>query len=168
MDNAANFAGVIFGFGLGDTIDLKNAGLATSIAWSNGTLAVSLANGGTVDLTLPGNYQTAAFEFSSDNQGGTLISANAPTLSAVSYDAATGLVTLSGVNLTTLAGDYNVTDVTLQGAGGVSYTLTAGSSVYGTPTNSSVTIQLSPADYQAINTLLNDNGPKPWMVQLMP
>ena len=82
----------------------------------------------------------------------------APTLTGSSYDAATGVLTLTGKNLTKAASDYTATGLTLAGEGGARYTLTGGSAVAGKPTGSSVKITLSAADQQAVDGLLNKNG----------
>ncbi len=79
-------------------------------------------------------------------------------VSGVSYNAATGQLTLVGNHLIASASGYVPTDFTLTGAGGASYTLTGGSVVTGSATSSGVTLQLNAADQQAVDNLLNYNG----------
>lgn len=88
----------------------------------------------------------------------TVTVSNLATLSTASYDATSGKLTLSGNYLTTTNSDYNLTALTIKGDGGSSYTLSNSSSVFGTPTSSSITLQLSASDQLAINGLLNKNG----------
>ena len=161
LDDAANFSGALSGFGLLDGIDLTNVSNVADVTWNNGVLDIALADGSSLNYAMPGNYQSASFGFASDNNNGTLItlqSIQTPALSAVSYDAGSGLLTLSGSYLSTLAMDYQVSDLTLQGDGGNSYTLGNGSQVVGLPTDSSVSIQLSAADQFMVNGLLNAAG----------
>jgi autotransporter passenger strand-loop-strand repeat protein len=47
---------------------------ATSAAWSNNVLTLTLVSGGTTELSLPGSFQSADFVLSGDNDLGTLIS----------------------------------------------------------------------------------------------
>jgi hypothetical protein len=81
-----------------------------------------------------------------------------PTVSAINYDAATGILSLTGSNLTTTSSDYNIADYVIQGDGGSQYTLSSGSTLATTPTSSSVSIQLSAADQLAVDGLLNQDG----------
>jgi len=160
LDNAAGFAGIISAFSNGDSIDLAKIGTVSGVSWSNGTLAVAVTGGSTIDLALAGNYQGATFNFAGDNNGGDTITVSGifPTVASAAYNEASGLLSLTGGNLTKTAGGYTVTDFTLTGDGGASYTLTSGSVVSGTPTSSSVSIHLSTADQLAIDGLLNKNG----------
>ncbi len=80
-----------------------------------------------------------------------------PTVSSVSYDASTGILTLHGTDLSTNTNDYQTNDLTLTGKGGGHYTLT-NSNVIGNPNSSSVNIQLSANDELAVNALFNQNG----------
>jgi sugar lactone lactonase YvrE len=81
-----------------------------------------------------------------------------PTISNVSYNAASGILTLNGNNFTTTASSYKLTDLTLKGNAGGSYTLSSADSLYGTPGKTTVQIQLSAADQQTVDALLNNNG----------
>ena len=89
---------------------------------------------------------------------GTTVSYNGPSLSSASYNADNGQLTLTGNKLTTGINDYLVTDLTLKGDGNSSYTLTSGSKLLNISGNHSITLQLSAADQQAVNTLFNNNG----------
>ena len=79
-----------------------------------------------------------------------------PSLTKVAFNESTGLLTLTGINLTTSG--YKVNHFTIKGDGGISYTLTSGSVIFGVPTSSSVVIKLSSADQLAVDGLLNKNG----------
>ena len=89
---------------------------------------------------------------------GVTVSGLLPTVLGVAYNAATGILSLAGHNLTTTAAGYLVADMSLKGDGNTSYTLSSGSTVLGTPTSTGVNIQLSVADQLAIDGLLNKAG----------
>ena len=113
------------------------------------------SDGSTYNLSATAGWDTGAASITTE---GVTVTGIVPTLNGASYSAATGLLTLSGQYLTTTAGNYTVTDFSLKGDGGTVYQLTSGSSITGTPTSSSVTIQLSAADQLAIDGLLNKTG----------
>lgn len=79
-----------------------------------------------------------------------------PTVTQAVYNAATGVLTLRDGNLP--ATGYVVSDLTLTGDGGGSYTLTAASVVTGKVTGQQLAIRLSVADQLAVDGLLNRNG----------
>ena len=81
-----------------------------------------------------------------------------PSISSVSYNAASGLLILTGANLTSTAASFKVTDFKLNGDGNTAYTLSNASKIAGRPDSSSFSIQLSTADQLAVNGLLNKNG----------
>jgi len=141
---------------------LDFAGITVGSAIVNGANQLQLSNNGTVVATLDlnGNYSNDTFSTQSDGIGGTLVQVSTAqaTLSSVSYNAANGQLSLVGSNLATSAGGYVLTDLSLTGDGGVSYTLTSGSVVSGTPTSTGLTIQLSTADQLAVDGLLNKSG----------
>lgn len=151
------YTGSIFGFNATDKLDLLNVGKATAVSWSNNVLAVKLSSG-TVDVSLLGNYQGDIFAFTSDNNGGTLLTLKPPTLTQVSYNAANGELTLSGANLSASA--YTLSDLSLKGDANSLYTLSSASTLIGSPTPSSLTLQLSATDQLAVNGLFNKNGSK--------
>jgi len=106
---------------------------------------------------------SAAAHWDSDSGGkissqAVTVSNAPPLLKSVSYNAATGILTLSGGNFTASASDYHLSNLTLTGDAGSKYTLTAGSTVVATLTSNSVAIQLSTADQLAVDGLLNKNG----------
>ena len=160
LDAPKTFAGNILGFTASDSIDLTTIPTATSVSWTNNVLTIGTRSG-SINLALDGSYASDTFSTSSDGYGGTLINMTAPSspaITASSYNAVTGILTLTGSNLTTTAGNYIVTDFTLTGKGDSTYTLTSGSAISGTPTSTSVSIQLSTADQTAIDALLNKAG----------
>ena len=128
----------------------------------NTTNQLLLTNGSTVveTLGLVGDNSNFGFSFKTDGAGGTLVTTTVipPALSTLTYNAAAGQLSLTGTHLTSLASNYNLTHFTLKGDGNTNYTLTSGSSITGTPSNTAATIQLSAADQVAINGLLNKNG----------
>ncbi|MDD4914112.1 MAG: hypothetical protein PHW13_03610 [Methylococcales bacterium] len=160
LDIPKSFAGSILGFNTGDSIDLTSVGSVSSASWSGGVLTIGTRTG-SLTLDVVGNYAGDTFTTASDGFGGTLINLSTPStpaITSVGYNAQTGVLTLSGTNLTTAAGDYSVTDFSLTGDGGVSYTLTGGSVISGAPTNTGFSIQLSAADQLAVDGLLNKSG----------
>ncbi|MBI3446546.1 MAG: hypothetical protein HY055_14610, partial [Magnetospirillum sp.] len=83
-------------------------------------------------------------------------SASLPTISSVSYDAATGKLTLAGSNLA-LGASFHPTALTLTGDSGVTYALTGGTLDVAS-TSSAAVLQLSAQDMLAVNGLLNKAG----------
>ncbi|BDI05077.1 VCBS domain-containing protein [Sphaerotilus microaerophilus] len=78
-----------------------------------------------------------------------------PTLTSATYNASTGVLSVTGADMTT--GDsIDPSKLTLTGQGGSTYTLTSGSVTAASATSFSVT--LNAADKLAINGLLNKNG----------
>ena len=128
----------------------------------NTTNQLLLTNGSTVveTLGLVGDNSNFGFSFKTDGAGGTLVTTTVipPALSTLTYNAANGQLSLTGTHLTSLASNYNLSGFTLKGDGNTSYTLTSGSSITGTPSNTAAIIQLSTTDQLAINGLLNKNG----------
>jgi len=129
----------------------------------NGADQLLITSGGTVleSLGLSGHYSNSSFTLQTDGFGGTLLTVNAPvlpSLTTVNYNATSGQLTLIGRGLTSNATGYVVTDLSLKGDGGVSYALSSGSTIIGTPSAVEVTIQLSSADQLAVDGLLNKTG----------
>ena len=83
-----------------------------------------------------------------------------PNIVSAKYNAATGMLTLNGSHFSTTSTDYKLTDLSLKGDAGVSYTLTADSSVSTKSTSSHLIIKLSTLDQLAVDGLLNKNGAK--------
>ncbi|MGD0958392.1 MAG: hypothetical protein ABSB19_01150 [Methylomonas sp.] len=136
-----------------ETADLSGNGtLVTITDANNNTVAFDLA--GVRDSTLDTATGQGAF-----THGGWYQIADAnPNITGVGYDAGTGVLTVNGDNLSSVAGDYHADEIMLTGAGGGSYTLSSASFVTGTPTGGSVAIQLSAADQAAVDNLLNKAG----------
>jgi autotransporter passenger strand-loop-strand repeat protein len=65
LDDPQDFHAVILGFSQGDELLLENVTSVASVNWSNGVLAVTLSNAGTIDLSLPGDYSNQRFLYSS-------------------------------------------------------------------------------------------------------
>jgi len=140
---------------------LDFAGITANAAGLNAAGQLQVSENGTVleILGLSGNNGNDTFTTQSDSEGGTLVLVKAlPVMISVSYNAGGGQLSLLGVNLTTVATNYQITDFSLKGDGGASYTLTSGSTVFGTPSSTAVTLQLSNADQLAVDGLLNKNG----------
>ncbi|MFZ6711025.1 Ig-like domain-containing protein, partial [Undibacterium sp. TC9W] len=88
---------------------------------------------------------------------GLAITIATPTITSASYDAATGILTVTGTGMVT-NDTIDVSKLTLSGENGDSYTLTAATP---NPTAGSATsfiVTLGTADKLAINGLLNNNG----------
>ncbi len=79
-----------------------------------------------------------------------------PTIDSATYNASTGVLAVTGVNFTTTATDFQSTDLTLTGEGGITYTLTGGTVSGNTSTSFNVT--LTAADQLAVAGLLNKAG----------
>ncbi|WP_229257303.1 Ig-like domain-containing protein, partial [Duganella callida] len=83
-----------------------------------------------------------------------------PTISAASFNAATGVLTVTGSNLVGVVGaanDITVAKLTLKGEGGATRTLTTSGNVE-VLSSTSFAVTLSGADASAVAALLNKNG----------
>jgi hypothetical protein len=126
----------------------------------NGTLAT---DGGTAyNLSATDNWNT------SYTGGNTAVATTAvtvsnvatPTISSASYDAATGVLVVTGSGLTHAAGAANdivASKLTFTGQGGATYTLTNTANA-DIASGTSFTLVLSAADRSAVDLLLNKNG----------
>jgi len=140
----------------GFTVTLSNADKTAVNAFVNANGTAPLT-GSAYNLTAIGNW---------DSDSGAAIATQVvsvmgvpqPVVSSVGYNAANGQLTLTGVNLTSTAAGYQVSDFSIKGDGGSSYTLTSGSAISGTPTANTAAIQLSTADQLAVDGLLNKAG----------
>ncbi|WP_110960067.1 DUF4347 domain-containing protein [Acidovorax sp. ST3] len=83
-----------------------------------------------------------------------------PTITSSTYNASTGVLTVTGTGLTSLTGATNdivASKLSLQGEGGASYALTTTSNVEIT-SSTSFTLTLSAADRLGANLIMNKNG----------
>jgi len=83
-----------------------------------------------------------------------------PTITSSTYDASTGVLTVTGTGLAGLTGagnDIVANKFSLQGEGGASYTLTTTSNAE-IASATSFTLTLSAADRLGVNLILNKNG----------
>ncbi|GGO81520.1 hypothetical protein GCM10011348_20750 [Marinobacterium nitratireducens] len=84
----------------------------------------------------------------------------APTITSATYNAATGVLIVTGTDLSALAGaanDIDASRLTLTGEGGSTYTLTDTSDVE-ISSSTSFSLTLSATDQAAINPIFNKNG----------
>ncbi|MBI3446409.1 MAG: DUF4347 domain-containing protein, partial [Magnetospirillum sp.] len=81
-----------------------------------------------------------------------------PAISGASYDPFTGILTITGTNFTTVAGNYTLANLTLSGEGSSTYSLGNGDAVTGTPTATSVQIQIASANQSAVDALFDKSG----------
>jgi Hint domain len=74
LHQPADFAATMTGFTIGDTIDLAGVA-ADGASWLAGQLTISNAGSTVATLSLPGDYSAAIFDVSSDNNGGSAVTA---------------------------------------------------------------------------------------------
>lgn len=80
-----------------------------------------------------------------------------PTITSATFDASTGVLTVTGTNLTASAGnDVDVSKLSLSGEGGSPYTLT--SSGVEITSSTSFSVSLNGTDLAAVRQFLNKNG----------
>lgn len=127
---------------------------------NNGTLA---DDGSTYNIGLADNWMAGAAASAdiSDATGNGITVSNvaSPTITSATYDASSGVLAVTGTNFVNYPGasnDVAVTNLSLTGEGGNSYTLTS-SSVEVT-SSTAFSINLSAADVLNVNGLLNSNG----------
>jgi gliding motility-associated-like protein len=90
-----------------------------------------------------------------NNSGIKVINYSIATLTSAAYDASTGILTVTGTDMT--AGDtIDPTKLTITGEGGTTYRLT--SSTVTATSSTSFSITLNAADKDAVNRMLNKNG----------
>lgn len=162
-NNGINLADFTLSIGAAGTFAFNSSDSVSGLTGTGFTVSLSVDDQMSLNALLNGVSSGKLSALAGwDSDGGAAISAQTvklpPQLGGVSYNQATGQLTLTGTNLTTTASGYQVGDFSLQGNGGGSYQLTSGSAILGTPTSTSVKIQLSVADQSAINALLNHNG----------
>ncbi len=133
------------------TITLTNADKATlnQVAVSNATL-----------LTLSANSLWDSDNGAAINGQAVTVNGLKPVLSQADYDAATGIMTLSGSNFSSVSANYKINDFHIKGDGAANYILSLDSYINSAISSNSIAIQLSVTDQLAVDGLLNQNGAK--------
>ncbi|CAN7487442.1 DUF4347 domain-containing protein [Acidovorax sp. LjRoot118] len=125
---------------------------------NNGT---SAAGGTTFNLAGAANWDTTASAPADlTGNGVTVSNVTAPTITSASYDAATGILTVTGTGLVKVVGatnDITVNKLRIVGEGGTGRTLVISSNVEVTDATS-FAVQLSGNDRIVVDSLLNKNG----------
>ena len=128
----------------------------------NGT---SASDGSSYNLAAADNWAAGATPSANiaDTTGNAITVSNValPAITSATYDAGTGVLTVTGSGLTHHAGsanDIDVTRLTLTGAGGATYTLTASTSDVDITSDTSFTLNLGSTDKTAVDSLLTANG----------
>src|SRR3990167_7418325 len=126
---------------------------------SNSNLATNTGGGGSGGLAPgPGSNGTAGGATTNIYNLGTLDTnfIAPPSITSATYNAATGVLVVTGANMTT--GDtIDASTLTLTGEGGATYTLTDSSDVTASSATS-FSITLSATDKAALNQIVNKNG----------
>ena len=125
----------------------------------NGTTAVS---GTTYNIAAATNWDSTA-SAASDlfSNGVTVSNVQTPTITGVSYDVSTHVLSVTGTNFVKTAGatnDITVNKLTFTGQGGGTYTLTAATSNVEITNATSFSVTLAGADITGVEALLNKNG----------
>ncbi len=148
----------------GDILLFRNTGSAISPAFTSAeTNLFGLSNEGSyasptfVDIDGDGDLDA----FVGIDAGNTLFFLNvpdavAPTLTSATYDATTGILTVTCTNLTS-GGAIDETRLTLTGEGGVIYTLTETGAITASSTTA-FTVTLNATDKVAVNLIMNKAG----------
>ncbi len=145
--------GTTGGAGGNGTGGILNSGGTLNVSTTS-SLAGNVGAGGTGGQT-NGASGTSTSNVSTNSGGTTTTNFVAPTLTSATYDAATGVLAVTGAAMTT--GDtIDVSKLTLTGQGGATYTLTSANITASSSTGFSVT--LNAADKLAVNSILNNNG----------
>ncbi|MDP4077962.1 DUF4347 domain-containing protein [Acidovorax sp. A1169] len=138
------------------TVTLTGADIAgvASLLNKNGTASASSAT--TYNIAAADDWNSVVTGGNiADASNGITVSNAAPSIVGATYDAATGILTVSAVNIVT--GDtIDVSKLSVVGQGGGSYTLTSGNVNAASATSFSVT--LNAADKLAVGGILNTNG----------
>jgi len=125
--------------------------LVNAIQFSDSGTTASIGSR-TVTFTLADAYARSA------SLADTVTVVGVPAISGVAYNPATGILTLSGTNFTTTAADYTLSGLVLSGEGSGTYAIGNGDAISGTPSATSVTIQIASANQAAVDALLDKNG----------
>jgi len=138
----------------GFTVTLGSTDYATvnALLSANGNNSTS---GAAYNLSATANWDGTAAAISTQ---AVTVSGYQITVSNVAYNAATGILTLTGNSFTGNFANYQLSDLSLQTAGGSSYTLSNSSFVAAPPSADSVSIQVAGSDLSAVNALLSHNG----------
>ncbi len=124
----------------------------------NGTSSVG---GTTYNIAAAANWNPAqSGNADTTGNGVTVSNVQTPTITSATYDASTGILTVTGANLVKASGAANDIDaslLTFTGEGGSTYTLTDTSDVEIT-SGTAFTITLSATDKAAVNQIVNKNG----------
>jgi autotransporter passenger strand-loop-strand repeat protein len=112
-------------------------------------------------LSVQSGWDTGAAAIA--DTGLTVSNVTAPTLSAVAYNAATGVFTISGAHLDNQAttSGINLNDFTLNGGVNGSYLFNAASDTVSHLSASGFTLTLGSTDKTAVNTIVTNNGGSP-------
>ncbi len=125
---------------------------------NNGTTSVGAT---TFNLAAAANWnQTTTSGADLTGNGVTVSNVTAPTITSATFDAATGVLTVTGTNLVKTIGatnDITTSTLTLTGEGGATRTLSTTGNVEVTSATS-FAVTLTGADIAAVNALFNKNG----------
>lgn len=123
-----------------------------ALSLNGGSIRDAVGNNATLSLASPGTMGSLG-------ASNALVVDAAPSITSGTYDASTGILTVTGTNMAATGGGYNDIDVsklTLTGQGGNTYTLTSANVEITSSTSFSVT--LNSTDQLNVNGLLNKNG----------
>ncbi|WP_277624200.1 DUF4347 domain-containing protein, partial [Undibacterium sp. TS12] len=138
------------------TFQLAGADIAAVNALLNKN-GSSSSSGTTYNLAATDNWNSVITGGDISDATNAISVTNAPTvISSATYNANTGVLTVTGVNITN-GGTIDVSKLSLTGQGG-SYTLTAATSNPTASSDTSFTVTLGAADKIAVNGVLNNNG----------
>ncbi|MDP4078883.1 DUF4347 domain-containing protein, partial [Acidovorax sp. A1169] len=149
---------------------LSATSFAVTLAGADQAAVEALFNKNGTTSTNGTSYNLAAADdWNSPVTGGNIADATSPitvsnvavpTITSSTYNANTGVLTVTGAGFTSLFGannDITANKLSLQGEGGASYTLTTTSNVEIT-SGTSFTLTLSAADRLGANLIMNKNG----------
>ena len=130
------------------------------ITFAEGNAGLKLTPSGTANGSFTAQASTSA---ANGGLGGSTVTATAtvtvPTITSATYDTGSGVLTVTGTGLLSLAGatnDIDVTKLTLKGEAAGTYTLTSSNVEITSGTAFSIT--LNATDKTAVNLLLNKTG----------
>nr|WP_067290102.1 Ig-like domain-containing protein [Marinobacterium profundum] len=139
---------------VGGYLDGALVGSAQTITTgATGTLSFGAIGVDEVRITSADFFQTNIDSFAGDTNPP---APPTPTLTSATYNAATGVLTATGTNMTT-GDNIDVSTLTLTGEGGSNYTLTDSSNVTAS-SSTTFSVTLSATDKAALNLITNKNG----------